>query len=126
MNALRIVNYLWPAFVSMIVLSAIVSSLPAVLASEPVITTVDELEPLKLPSGDLQDLQGLEENETQQWSWDIEDSDGIISEKIEYEISPELMEGSPIIDPDKEDEDWENSHRGDPKKSGGTIPFAEF
>ena len=126
MNPLRIVNYLWHAFVSMIVLSAIVSSLPAVLASEPVITTVDEVEPLKRPSGDLQDLQGLEETETQQWSWDIEDSDGIISEKIEYEISPELMEGSPIIDPEKEDEDWDNSHRGDPKKSGGTIAFAEF
>ncbi len=126
MKPLRVVNYLWPAFVSMMVLSAIVASLPAVLASDPEVTTVDEVEPLEQPTGNLQDLQGLQTTETQQWSWDIEDSDGIVSENIEYEISPELMEGSPSIDPEREDEDWENSHRGDPQKSGGTIPFAEF
>lgn len=126
MNPLQIVNYLWPAFVSMMVLSTIVASLPAVLASDPVVTTVEEVEPLETSTGNWQDLQGIEETDTEQWFWDVEDSDGIISEHLEYEIAPELIESSPNIDPEKEDEDWNNSHRGDPKKSGGTIPFAEF
>ncbi|MDJ0511416.1 MAG: hypothetical protein QNJ64_19510 [Crocosphaera sp.] len=126
MKPLRVVNYLWPAFVSMMVLSAIVASLPAVLANDTVVTTVEDVEPLQTSTGNWQDLQGIEETDTEQWSWDLENNDGIISENVQYEITPELIEKSPTIDPEKEDEDWQNSHRGDPKKSGGTIPFAEF
>ena len=126
MNPLRFVNYVWPAFISMVILSAIVASLPDVLANEPSVTKVENVEPLETPTGNWQDLQGLESQDDQQWSWDIEESDGIISENLEYEISPDLSNDSPVVDVEKEDEDWENSNRGDPKKSGGLIPFAEF
>ncbi|MGK7881787.1 MAG: hypothetical protein AB4060_17060 [Crocosphaera sp.] len=126
MNPLRFVNYVWPAFISMVILSAIVASLPDVLANEPSVTKVENVEPLETPTGNWQDLQGLESQDDQQWSWDIEESDGIISENLEYEVSPDLSNDSPVVDVEKEDEDWENSNRGDPKKSGGLIPFAEF
>ena len=126
MNPLRLVNYLWPAFISMIILSAIVASLPDVLANEPTVKTAETVEPLERSTGSWQDLQGLEAQENQQWSWDIEESDGIISENIEYTISPDLSDDSPVADVEKEDEDWENSNRGDPKQSGGLVPFAEF
>ncbi|WP_107668205.1 hypothetical protein [Cyanothece sp. BG0011] len=126
MNPLRLVNYLWPAFISMMILSAIVASLPEVLASEPTVTNVETVEPLEMSTGQWQDLRGLETREREQWSWDIEESDGIISENIEYEILPKVSNDSPVADVEKEDEDWENSHRGDPKSSGGLIPFAEF
>ncbi|MDJ0843854.1 hypothetical protein [Crocosphaera sp.] len=126
MNPLRLVNYLWPAFISMIILSAIVASLPDVLANEPTVKTAETIEPLEASTGNWRDLQGLEVQENQQWSWDIEESDGIISENLEYTISPDVSNESPVADVEKENEDWENSHRGDPKKSGGLVPFAEF
>ena len=110
----------------MIILSAIVASLPDVLANEPTVKTAETIEPLERSTGSSQDLQGLEAQENKQWSWDIEESDGIISENIEYTISPNVADDSPVADVDKEDEDWENSNRGDPKKSGGLVPFAEF
>ncbi|MDJ0730741.1 MAG: hypothetical protein QNJ33_12185 [Crocosphaera sp.] len=110
----------------MMILSAIMASLPDVLANEPSVTNVDTVEPLETSTGEWQDLQGLEGQKSPQWSWDIEESEGIISENIEYEISPDLSHDSPVADIEKEDEDWENSHRGDPKSSGGLIPFAEF
>lgn len=126
MNPLRLVNYIWPAFISMILLSAIVSSLPEVLANEPSVTPVESVEPLETPTGESEDLQGLEVENTQQWFWDIEESDGIISENIEYEIVPSLLNDSDAVDVEQEYEDWDNSNRGDPKSSGGLIPFAEF
>lgn len=126
MNPLRFVNYVWPAFISMVILSAIVASLPDVLANEPSVTKVENVEPLESPTGNWQDLQGDQTQDNQQWSWDIEESDGIISENLEYEMSPELSDDSPVVDLEKEDEGWENSNRGDPKKSGGLIPVAEF
>ncbi|MGK7957691.1 MAG: hypothetical protein AB4063_20915 [Crocosphaera sp.] len=126
MNPLRLVNYVWPAFISMIILSAIVAALPDVLANEPTVKTAETVEPLERSTGNWQDLQGLEAQENQQWSWDIEESDGIISENIEYTISPDLSDDSSVANVEKEDEDWENSNRGDPKKSGGLVPFAEF
>ncbi|ACB49847.1 hypothetical protein cce_0496 [Crocosphaera subtropica ATCC 51142] len=126
MKPLRLVNYLWPAFISMMILSAIVASLPEVLANEPSVTNVETVEPLEASTGEWQDLQGLEAKEGQQWSWDLEESDGIISENIEYEISPDRINNPDVIDVEKENEDWENSNRGDPKSSGGLIPFAEF
>ncbi|WP_231599043.1 hypothetical protein WH8501_20780 [Crocosphaera watsonii WH 8501] len=119
-------NYVWPAFISMVILSAIVASLPDVLANEPSVTKVENVEPLESPTGNWQDLQGDQTQDNQQWSWDIEESDGIISENLEYEMSPELSDDSPVVDLEKEDEEWENSNRGDPKKSGGLIPVAEF
>ncbi|MDJ0661107.1 MAG: hypothetical protein QNJ42_16700 [Crocosphaera sp.] len=119
-------NYLWPAFISMIILSAIVASLPDVLANEPTVKTAETVQPLEASTGNWRDLQGLEVQDNQQWSWDIEESDGIISENIEYTISPNLSNDAPVADVEKENEDWENSHRGDPKSSGGLVPFAEF
>ncbi|EAZ91174.1 hypothetical protein [Crocosphaera chwakensis] len=126
MNPLRLVNYLWPAFISMIILSAIVASLPEVLANQPSVTNVETVEPLEASTGEWQDLQGLEVKDREQWSWDIEESDGIISENIEYNVSPNLLNESDLVDVEQEDEDWENSHRGDPKSSGGLVPLAEF
>ncbi len=126
MNPLRLVNYIWPAFISMILLSAIVASLPEVLANEPSVTNVETVEPLETSTGEWQDLQGLEVKDREQWSWDIQESDGIISENMEYNISPDLLNDADLVDVEQEDEDWENSHRGDPKSSGGLVPLAEF
>ncbi|MDJ0602072.1 MAG: hypothetical protein QNJ37_24930 [Crocosphaera sp.] len=126
MNPLRLVNYLWPAFISMMILSAIVASLPEMLANEPTANVVETVEPLERSTGSWEDLQGLEAQKIPQWSWDIEKSDGIISENIQYTISPDLSPDSPVADVEKENEDWENSHRGDPKSGAGLIPFAEF
>ena len=126
MNPLRLMNYLWPAFISMIILSAIVASLPDVLANEPTVKTAETVKPLEVSTGNWRDLQGLKVQDNRQWSWDIEESDGIISENIEYTISPNLSNNSSVADVEKENEDWENSHRGDPKSSGGLVPFAEF
>ncbi|MEL4897921.1 hypothetical protein [Crocosphaera sp. Alani8] len=119
-------NYIWPAFVSMVILSAIVASLPNVLANEPSLTTVETLEPPETPTGTWEDLEGLESQTNQQWSWDVQESDGIISENLEYELSTELSPDSPTTDAKKDHEDWDNSNRGDPKSSGGLIPFADF
>ncbi|CCQ60160.1 hypothetical protein CWATWH0401_2810 [Crocosphaera watsonii WH 0401] len=105
MNPLRFVNYVWPAFISMVILSAIVASLPDVLANEPSVTKVENVEPLESPTGNWQDLQGDQTQDNQQWSWDIEESDGIISENLEYEMSPELSDDSPVVDLEKEDEE---------------------
>ncbi len=126
MNPLRLVNYVWPAFISMVILSAIVASLPEVLANEPTVNSVETVKPLETPTGSWEDLQGSENQENQQWSWDIQASDGIISENLEYEISSDPANDSPVANVEKENEDWENSNRGDPKKSGGLIPVAEF
>ena len=105
MNPLRFVNYVWPAFISMVILSAIVASLPDVLANEPSVTKVENVETLESPTGNWQDLQGDQTQDNQQWSWDIEESDGIISENLEYEMSPELSDDSPVVDLEKEDEE---------------------
>ncbi|MGK7881676.1 MAG: hypothetical protein AB4060_16485 [Crocosphaera sp.] len=117
---------MWPAFISMVILSAIVASLPEVLANEPTVNGLETVKPLETPTGSWEDLQGSETQDNQQWSWDIQESDGIISENLEYEISNDPANDSPVADVEKENEDWENSNRGDPKKSGGLIPFAEF
>ena len=126
MNPLRLVNYIWPALVSMMVLSTVVASLPAVLANDTPNTSVDDVQILEQPTGSLQDLEALDSKSLQQWPWDIDESDGIISENFEYEITPDSSNDLPSVSSNQADEDWENSNRGDPKETGGTMPLVEF
>ncbi|MEA5512191.1 hypothetical protein VB715_20670 [Crocosphaera sp. UHCC 0190] len=60
MNLLQLINYILPALISMMLLSMIVASLPAVLANDSPTSAVEEVQPLEKSTGNLQDLQGLE------------------------------------------------------------------
>ena len=79
-----------------------------------------------LPTGSIQDLDGLEEREVDDWF----PQNGISGGQAPGVL--EINQNSPpssIVNPQiirNQDDDWRNNTSGDPKQSGAGIPLGEF
>ena len=98
----------------------------SVLANELPIISMEEVEALETPTGDSQDLRVLEAKDNPQWPWEVGDKSETNGNNVEYTIDINSLENSPSVNLEKEDKNWQNLHRGDPKKSGGRVPLADF
>lgn len=96
-----------------------------VSANEPPIISGEEVQPLETPTGVSQDLIIFEAKDNPQWPWQVGDqpeSNG----SPDYTIDVNTADDSPSVDLKKEDQEWQNLHRGDPRESGGKVPLADF
>ena len=86
----------------------------------------ENAEELVLPTGNSQDLEGLEERRVNDWFPQNGISEGQ-SETL-LEINEDSYRPS-VNDPDvirNQEKDWRNNTSGDPKQSGAGIPLGEF
>ncbi len=111
--------------ITLMVVGNSVVTLP-LLANQPPTNTINEAEALPMPTRNLQDLEELEINNTQPWQWQVGDEVETNRRNIEYEIDADTLENSPSADLKKEDQEWQNLHRGDPRNSGGGFSITEF
>jgi hypothetical protein len=113
------------AIINGFILSCLVCAFPS-LANEVPIKPIEDVKVLEIPKGNLQDLGGPQERNTQQWQWGVGKDYEANHNQIEYQVNPNTLKLSPSLDYQKDEQDWQNLHRGDPKQTGGNFPFAKF
>lgn len=70
----------------------------------------------------------LESLSNQQWHWQIEPENTPRNEAInqEYPLEINSNQTKPSIAPRDEELNWQNEQKGEPRETGGTVPFLEF
>ncbi|HAC63186.1 MAG TPA: hypothetical protein DCF68_06505 [Cyanothece sp. UBA12306] len=124
MNFAQIINRRLLNLVCLILLPNLGYS--SLLANEAPIISKEEVNPLETTTGVSQDLMGLEAKDNPQWPWQVKDQWEINDNDLEYTIDVNSINNSPSVNLEKEDQEWENLHRGDHKESGGTVPLVDF
>ncbi|GBF82336.1 hypothetical protein AsFPU1_3764 [Aphanothece sacrum FPU1] len=113
------------AIINGLILSSLFSAFPT-LANEVPIKPVEDVKVLEIPKGNLQDLGELQERNTQQWQWEVGKDYEANLNQIEYQVNPNTIKLTPSVDYQKDEQEWQNLHRGDPKETGADFPLAEF
>jgi len=90
------------------------------------LNALDNGEDLLPATGNIRDLDGLEERRVNDWFPQNGISEGAPSGvlKMNQDALP-----SPVVDPQiirNQDDDWRRNTSGDPKQTGGGIPLGEF
>lgn len=99
-------------------------SAPCVMAQT--FNDLDNAEELTPATGNIQDLDGLEEREVNDWfpeNGTSEGRSGTILE-INQNSPPSTVVNPQIIG--EQDEEWKNNTSGDPKQTGAGIPLGKF
>ncbi|MEM8780399.1 MAG: hypothetical protein AAGF26_16315 [Cyanobacteria bacterium P01_G01_bin.49] len=95
------------------------------LANETRLVQVPVEQPQLSPPQEETPLEGIE---NQQWQWNIEEEDGnnqgVISDQ--YPLDVNSSDTNPSVNPRTEEREWQDSQKGDPRESGGTVPLLEF
>lgn len=125
MKIFRLMHLSTSAIINGLILSSLVCAFPS-LANEVPIKPVEDVKVLEIPKGNLQDLGGLQERNTQQWQWGVGKDYEANLNQIEYQVNPNTIKLTPSVDYQKDEQDWQNLHRGDPKETGADFPLVEF
>ncbi len=97
-----------------------------ILANEVPIISGEQVKPLETSTGKSQDLGTVEAQGDQQWIEKRGDTAETYQPIIDYKLDINSLDTSPSVNQKKEDEDWQNLHRGDPKSQGGGLPLLKF
>lgn len=113
------------ALIGLIMLGSLTEISPALANEFPIISS-EEVERQDTPIGNSQDLTGLEEKNTQQWQWGVNEESVPNRNNLEYKIDTDNARETPSVDLNRDDEDWENLNRGEPRNRGGEFPLTQF
>ena len=104
---------------SILLFAALGNLFPAFAQQAPAISG-EEIKPLEIPTGSLEDLRGLEERRDAEWLWGVGGEFESLPTIPDSVLQPETGETEGI------EPDWQNRNRGDAKSEGATFPVIDF
>lgn len=97
---------------------------------EETVISVEDVKPLETPTGVPQDLEKINEFNSNQWNWGVGGENQNTSANSQadsvYQIDNKSKPNTPVADWQQDSHNWQSGNRGDYTSTSSKIPFARF
>jgi hypothetical protein len=114
-----------PSLAAALVVLASLTPCPGAVAQEVPIRSIEDVAPLPTPTGNVEDLANVGGKNTSQWSWETKETVNSAPPKSRLGTSAPADPHSPSRI-QKDDRNWQDINRGEPKNSSTTFPLTQF